>query len=261
MYMIILAAGQGVRLRPLTDQKPKCLVELNSRPLLDWQLDIAHEAGIRQIAIVRGYEKEAIERPNVKYFENPRFATTNMVETLWCAESVFQDGFVVSYGDIVYEISVLRHLLSSKQEISVVVDLGWEKYWRQRFDDILEDAETLQVDEDDRITHIGQKPQEVFQIQGQFIGLLAFQGEGVRNLRTVYEQAKAEALAGRNPFGGHRPINQLFMTDLLQGIIDAGFTVYQVPIHRGWLEIDSLKDLRLAEELIKIQGNDLRISC
>ena len=181
--MIILAAGQGVRLRPLTDTRPKCLVKVVGKPLLDWQLAVARSEGISDITIVRGYLREMVDRPGVSYFDNLEYRTTNMVETLWCAESVFGNGFVVSYGDIVYESRVLRKLLSADHPISVVVDQGWRSYWEKRFTNVLDDAETLEVNESGKITSIGQEPSCISEIQGQYIGLTSFREDGVKALR------------------------------------------------------------------------------
>jgi choline kinase len=251
MYVVILAAGQGTRLRPLTDTVPKCLVEVAGRPLLDWQIGTARAVGLTNIAVVRGHGKDAVRRPGVLAFDNPHYATTNMVETLWCAESIFGDGFVVSYGDILYERSVLERLLADPHEISVVVDTGWRAYWERRFANVLDDAETLQADAAGRITSIGQKPERLEQIEGQYIGLMAFRGEGVAALRAVYRQAWREDAAGRNPLRGQRPVRKLYMTDVLQGLVDAGYPVHQVPVRRGWVEIDSLRDLELAQAAVR----------
>ena len=259
--MIILAAGQGTRLRPLTNSRPKCLVEVSGKALLDWQLSVARKVGIHDIAVVRGYRKEAIDRAGIIFFENPAYESTNMVETLWIAESVFNDGFVVSYGDIIYEPLVLECLLTANHAISVVVDQEWQSYWERRFKNILDDAETLQVEKSGRIKCIGQEPSNIGEIDGQYIGLTMFKGEGVDALRSVYSQAKKEAAEGRNPLRGQRPFPMLYMTDILQGIIDSGFPVHQVPVQRGWLEVDSQKDLELAEHLIEAGLNSFTIKC
>ncbi|MBT7296750.1 NTP transferase domain-containing protein, partial [Candidatus Woesearchaeota archaeon] len=66
MKMIIVAAGQGIRLRPLTNNKPKCMVEYNNKPIIDYILDVASECNIRDVAIVNGYKKQVLE----KYLEN-----------------------------------------------------------------------------------------------------------------------------------------------------------------------------------------------
>ena len=258
--MVILAAGQGTRLRPLTDSRPKCLLEVKGRALLDWQLSVAREVGIGNVSVVRGYMKEAIDRPGVVYFDSPAYETTNMVETLWCAESVFGDAVVVSYGDILYEPFVLEQLLSADHPVDVVVDRRWRSYWEQRFEDVLEDAESLLVDSSGRITSIGQRSDNLEEIQGQYIGLTAFRGEGVEALRSVYRSARQEASEGRNPLRGQHPLSGLYMTDMLQGIIDSGFMVHQVPIQGGWLEIDSQRDLKLAECYMELRDGGFRIA-
>ena len=183
MNIIILAAGQGTRLKPLTDSTPKCMVEVGGNPILQWQISAVKKAGLKDIAVVKGYMGERIAYKGIRYFTNEAFASTNMVETLWCAEPAFGDGFIVSYGDILYEPEILRRLVESDHPVSVVTDSDWNSYWSLRFDDILEDAETLVVDDAGQITEIGQKPEHVGQINGQYIGLTAFWGEGVEILR------------------------------------------------------------------------------
>lgn len=244
--LIILAAGEGSRLRPLTNDTPKCLVEVRGRSLLAWQLWAARQAGIRHIAIVRGYQAGAIAASGVTYFENPAYATTNMVESLWCAESVFGNGFIASYGDIIYEPEVLRRVLAAEHEISVAVDRGWKPYWEARFGNVLADAETLRLDAGGRIAEIGKKPTAVEEIEGQYIGLTAFRGRGVEQLRAAYRRMRGE--------------RRFSMTDLLQAIIDAGASVYQVPIERGWLEVDSLRDLELAEQALQVADDGFTIA-
>lgn len=252
MFMIILAAGQGTRLRPLTNKIPKCLVEVKNKSILDWQLQVAQHVGITDIAVIRGYQKESIDRNGLVYFENPLYDKTNMVETLMCAESIFKDGFIVSYGDIIYEKKVLEKLLLADKPINVVVDMDWQMYWERRFDNVLDDAETLQFGTDGRITNIGQKPGSISDINAQYIGLMSFKDKGVDMWRSVYAKARQEEISGRRPLRGQRSLNMLYMTDMLQGIIDAGFPIHHVPIHRGWVEIDSLKDLDVADQLIEI---------
>ena len=261
MYIIILAAGQGTRLRPLTNNLPKCLIEVSGKALLDWQLYAASSLDIRKIGIVTGYMNETVQGRSATYFHNPNYETTNMVETLWCASSIFANKFVVSYGDIIFETDVLDSIVSANNHpISVVVDKGWQPYWERRFDDVLSDAETLQVDTDDYILSIGQKPRSIKEIDGQYIGLMKFQDEGVDILRTVYNNAKQESLEGRYPLRGQRPFQNLYMTDILQGIIDVGFPVHQVSIERGWLEIDTLSDLQLANSVTSVKGDSLIIN-
>ena len=78
MNAIILAAGEGKRLHPLTLTKPKCMVELFGKPILERQLSIFKKCGIDDICIVTGFKSELINYPNVDYIKNPNFMKTNM---------------------------------------------------------------------------------------------------------------------------------------------------------------------------------------
>jgi choline kinase len=250
MRLIVLAAGQGTRLRPLTDERPKCLVEVAGRPILAWQLETASQAGIEQVTVVGGYRSEQLRGCGAAVIDNPAYASTNMVQSLLCASGDFGGGFVASYGDILYDVEVLRALLASPAPIAVVVDRQWLPYWRRRFAHPLDDAESLRTDGQGRIVDIGRRVSDESQIEAQYIGLTAFRGEGVAALRAAVEAAKADERAGARPFGGARPFAQCYMTDLLQGMIDRGHAVSAVPIEGGWVEVDSLRDLEIAEELI-----------
>ena len=258
--MIVLAAGEGTRLRPLTDDIPKCLVAVAGSPLLDLQIAVARSRGITDIAVVRGYRKEVIKPEGIKLFDNVDFETTNMVETLWCAESYFDRGFIVSYGDILYEPRVLEVVIRSDHPIGVVVDKGWRGYWQRRFARVLDDAESLSVDAAGRITSIGQRPETADSIEGQYIGLTVFRGEGVRVLRRVYDTLQSSTPEGETVGDTGRLFRKLYMTDLLQAVIDSGFPVREIPIERGWVEIDSLSDHALAESLVTLSGGLPRIA-
>jgi choline kinase len=251
MRMIILAAGQGTRLRPLTDDRPKCLVELNGRPLLARTIETARAVGVTDIVVIGGYKIECLADYDVTVVANPDFASTNMVRTLFCAQSYFSTGFVMSYGDIVYTPEVLRKLLADPAPISVIVDRGWRTYWEQRFEDPLADAETLSIDAQGNIGEIGKKATSLDAVQAQYIGLVAFRGSGVQMLTDAYRAAQQQERAGQFPFEGVRSLDKLYMTDLLQGMIEQGHKLNPVTIDRGWVEIDSVGDLAVAEEIMR----------
>ncbi len=258
MKMIILAAGEGKRLRPLTSKVPKCLVEVGGRSILDWQIGVAHACGIREIVVVRGYKREMVARDGLFYFDNLEYATTNMVESLWKAEPVFEDGFIVSYADIIFEAGVLKALMCSRNPINVVVDMGWKEYWEKRFENVLSDAETLAFDEQGRIANIGRKPQSIDEINGQYIGLMSFLDDGVRMVRETYRKLLFSATHSSESVSKRR-FENLFMTDFLQAIIDTGYPVMPVAVRRGWLEIDSPRDIEIADRSIVLRNEELRI--
>ena len=86
MNIIILAAGQGTRLRPYTNHLPKCLVNIDGESLLERQIEIIRSCGLNKIYVVTGYCAEKLKTfPIIKIF-NPLFESTNMVSSLFCAE-------------------------------------------------------------------------------------------------------------------------------------------------------------------------------
>jgi L-glutamine-phosphate cytidylyltransferase len=234
---IILAAGEGTRLRPYTLDRPKCLVKVDEQSLLDRQLAVLASEAIHPIFIIGGYLAEMLKRPGIELRINPRYAETNMVWTLFCAEDDLEGDFLLSYGDIVYSREILQSLLKSKADIAVAIDLEWESYWRARNENPLDDAETLKLATDGRILEIGQKPKSLGEIEGQYMGLMKFSVKGTKLLKKTFHDAK---LAGTLR---DKPLEKAFMTDLLQEMIDQHHRLEAVPVQGGWVEVDTVSDL------------------
>src|SRR4051794_39000830 len=116
MQTLILAAGRGSRLRPLTDDRPKCMVELGGIPLLHRQLTALRSVGVGDVTVVAGYRADAIRAEDVSVIVNSRHDVTNMVATLLCAKKVLTSGadVLVSYGDIVCEPRVIKLVVESR---------------------------------------------------------------------------------------------------------------------------------------------------
>ncbi|MFZ5427690.1 MAG: NTP transferase domain-containing protein [Thermodesulfobacteriota bacterium] len=109
---VILAAGRGSRMEELTRLKPKCLLELAGKPLLEWQLAALRAAGASGVTVVTGYRGEMIAGYGMNTVENPRWSETNMVSSLLCAAPLLESReCVVTYSDIVYGPSAVRALL------------------------------------------------------------------------------------------------------------------------------------------------------
>jgi choline kinase len=259
MKVIILAAGQGTRLRPLTDNRPKCMVEVNGRSIIERQLETMHACGIKDedITIIAGYCSEVLrekfKNTKMNIIVNKDFETTNMVCSLMCAKDLMreQDDILISYGDIIYEESVLLKILHSEENSSVIVDDGWYGYWSERCENPLDDAETLMFDENDYLIEIGQKTTELAKVQSQYIGLMRFRGEGLKNLLALAEEADERSKNGIALWRTSRTYQKMYMTDLLQGLIDEGNKLKAVHINRGWFEIDDCDDLKVVESKLR----------
>ena len=233
MKAVILAAGRGSRMKALTDERPKCLVELRGKTLLDWQLEALREAGTSDIAIVTGYKRELLSNRGLLEFHNPRWAETNMVSSLSCAEDWLQaEPCIVSYSDIFYEASAVESLIMSTASLAVTYDLHWLKLWEKRFGDPLLDAESFRFNSDNTLEEIGNKPKSLQEVEGQYMGLLRFTPDGWGEVLRIR--------AGLPP----EECDRMHMTGTLQRVIDAGhIAIEAIPYELSWGEVDSTEDL------------------
>jgi choline kinase len=243
---IILAAGQGTRLRPYTDTVPKCMVEAAGRPLLLWHLDTIESCGIKEIGLVAGYKQEVITDSRVTKIVNERFASTNMIESLFTAESWLDGDVIIAYGDIVYSKEVLFGLMDDKRDIVVACDDDWEVYWSQRFEDPLSDAETFVKGPNGTVLSLGKKTTDKAQVQGQYIGLIKLSATGCKRIKELYHAAKADPNQQDNAWGSGRALEMAYMTDLLNFLASKG-QLYYKSINRGWVEVDDHSDLEIAK--------------
>ncbi|MCT8668284.1 NTP transferase domain-containing protein, partial [Glaesserella parasuis] len=132
MKGVILAAGIGSRLRPMTDDKPKCLVKVSGKPMLEYQLDAYRMAGIKDIVIVIGYKGEHIERYcryindlNITIIKNEEYEETNNMYSLYLAKEHLQgEPFILNNADLVIEKEIIANMLAAKEDNLVAVDVG-----------------------------------------------------------------------------------------------------------------------------------------
>jgi len=233
MKAIILAAGRGSRMKILTDDRPKCLMELRGKALLDWQLAALRDAGVSQTAIVTGYRRELLADRGLTEFHNARWAETNMVSSLACAQKWLKaETCIVSYSDIFYSGQAVKLLMESPAALAVTYDPNWLELWKQRFDDPLVDAETFRVNPDQTLAEIGKKPKSVEEVQGQYMGLLRFMPAGwAEILRIRVELPLTEC-------------DKMDMTGTLEKVIEAGrIPIGAIPYTGEWGEVDSVEDL------------------
>jgi choline kinase len=248
---IILAAGQGKRLNPLTNEKPKCMVELFGKSLIEHQINAYTSCGISDINVVTGFRSDSITTSNVRYFKNERYERTNMVESLFCAEEILNGNIIISYGDIIFEKNVLKQLIQSSNDFSVIIDKNWKDYWSIRSKNPLVDLESLKLDSKGDIISIGQKVKKLEEIQGQYIGLMKFSNKAVNILKDFYHECKKISEKKSNPLNANSPFEKSFMTDLLQGLINSNYQLHSVPIHGGWLELDTVEDFETYQRMFR----------
>src|SRR6266849_3892034 len=240
MRAIILAAGRGKRLGPLGDGRPKCLVELSGKPLIERQVAALRGGGVREIGMVRGYRADMIQLPGVMYFENPRWSETNMVSSLCAAAQWLRSGpVIVSYADIFFRRELVRGLVASQDDLVIAYDRNWRMLWTRRFAEPLSDAETFRADSGGRLVEIGGKAKVVEEIKGQYMGLLRIAPAAWRAIEQLLDRLDRQAR------------DRLDMTGLLQRLLGQHFPIATIAADGQWGEVDSAGDLALYERMIK----------
>ena len=199
MRAIVLSAGQGKRLLPLTASRPKCLLEIsNDQSALDFQLGTLARCGIKHTTVVVGFGAEYVEHyvAESRYGEmeittlyNPFYAITDNLATCWIARVAMTDDFILLNGDTIFEDDLLRRVLDAPPEpIAVTVDR------KQEYD---ADDMKVTLDTDGRLTAIGKKL-PLHTVDGESIGMLRFQGTGVQKYRDALDLAMRQPESLRN---------------------------------------------------------------
>ncbi len=249
-FGVILAAGRGSRMKGFTAHKPKCLLELAHKPLLQWQMEALRKAGIQNILVLRGYQAHALTPQALPWgapflvADNPLWESSQMVYTLWCADSMVRQAFaqgathiLISYSDIVYHFQHIIDLCHSTQDISITYDTAWEELWRLRFEDPLSDAESF-LQNNGLLCDIGKKVQNYQDIQGQYMGLLRFSLAGWEKFCQLC-QALGEQVKSTD------------MTSLLQLFLTQNMPIGAMPVKGKWCEADNQHDLHVYEKMLQ----------
>jgi L-glutamine-phosphate cytidylyltransferase len=235
---LILAAGRGSRLLNLTDDRPKGLVKLNDRSLVEWQIDALKIAGIQDIRIVNGYLGHMFELFGYPTITNENWSNTNMVGSLMCALSEMEGPLIISYSDIVYHPAIVKGLLATEGDLVITYDIKWLDLWSDRFDNPLSDAESFKIDEHHHVLEIGQSVNDINDIQGQFMGLLKISKNAISWINELIAE-KPERTAS------------LDTTAMLNLLIKKGHVIHGYETAGNWCEVDDQSDLKVAENYIK----------
>jgi phosphoenolpyruvate phosphomutase len=230
---------------PITDEKPKCLLEISHQTILERALEALRENGIENIAVVRGYHSHLINYPNITYYQNPNFRNNNILRSLFYAEDEMNDEFIFSYSDILYSKEIVAKLIRSQADIALIVDVNWAQRYEGRDQHPISEAELVKV-ESGRVVKIGKEVVSPEEAHGEFIGLAKFTKSGAEAIRAAYHRAKASPAA---PFHHAASLEKAYMTDMIQELVDSGLTVLSIDIEGGWMEIDTTQDLERARKL------------
>ncbi|MEX0884945.1 MAG: phosphocholine cytidylyltransferase family protein [Phycisphaeraceae bacterium] len=230
MNVVILAAGTGSRLLPLTRNTPKSLLDLgNGYTLLERQLQAVAGADLHKVTLVTGYKAEQIEAKIQHYadFEfhviyNPFYRMANNLVSAWMALKGATEPTILVNGDDLFKTDIVGTLAKSTHDITMVISRK----------DAYDDDDMKVIIEDNRVVDVG-KDIHPAKADGESIGMMLFQGPGLREIqRQLSEMVR------------HEDQLQLFYLAALRALMRAGAPVHFVEARpEDWAEVDFHPDL------------------
>ena len=233
---VVLAASAG-NLGALTRDRPKCMVDVRGQPLLRRLAGTLREAGVRDIAVVRGYRKDAVAVSGAAMIDNDRYAETGEAWSLACAREAIRGETVLAYGDVLFRRYILDGLLNSGADAVLAVDSNGSAPQRASSpnprDLVVADRRFSGQYLDDSPAHLRFMGHDVppDQACGEWIGLARFSARGAEWLKEEIAALEAEGLLETADL-------PLLLTRL------AARCPVRVKYFTGhWLDVDTLGDL------------------
>jgi len=259
---VILTAGMGFEreLMPLIQERPKAMWEVRGKSILARQIELLRARGINDIAVVRGYKKEAVNLPQVRYFDNDRYRETHNLASLFCAEPALDGRVLVLYGDILFDAAILDRLLRTEADIAVVADHAWQEAAQQGKVHPVSHPELVVTQnsplfknrfipsaDGNRVVRLGRNLSAV-EAHAEFVGLALFSARGTRILRDTYH--RLAKVLNQHPFHEADRFERATLCDLLQELLDQGMPITSVDIYKGWMEVDTYEDyVKVCEQI------------
>lgn len=252
---VIVSAGFEKQLLPLIENKPKSMLDIKGKTILERQVEVLNACNIKNIAVVRGYQADKIQLPNLRFYDNKNYQNSYILSSFFCAEPEIKDRVLLLYGDILFDRSVLEKLLQSTADIAVVVDTAWYDAHREGKIPPGQERELVIMKEapqsgyryipsgNHAIIETGQNLDRS-RAHGEFIGMAMLSAKGAEIFRNEY--ARLRASPNHAAFHEAASLDMASLTDMLQELINRGHTVTAVDIYKGWMEVDTFEDYQRA---------------
>ena len=240
MILVIVAAGKGSRLGDKTTNTPKCLVKVNKKSIIDYNLDFINK--FKKTIIITGFKSNIIERKfkknkKIQIIKNKNYSSTNMVYSFFCAYNYLKknkEDVLICYSDIIFDKNLFEKL--NKKNSFIFAKINWLQLWKKRMTmkQIKKDAEDF-VETNNKLISIGGKLHTQLP-KLQFMGLNKIKYSHLKKLYIFYKKLKNKKINFKN-FINRALINKIINLDVIK-------------TNKFWIEIDSKKDLKVCEKII-----------
>ena len=246
IHSIVIAASRGENLGALTKDRPKCMIDVRGRPLLRRLVSTLKKGGVRDVTVVRGYKKEAIDLTSINTVDNAAYATSGEAASLACAADRLQGSCVISYGDILFRRYILDALLHARGDIVLAVDALGADRRRSRAERAVDfvsctrrfTGNYLLEKEPVMATRVANEI-EPESVDGEWIGLARLSPRGAELVRAEIAAMDAEGI-----------LATASLLDIFTRLIEKGEKVDVVYIAGNWLDVDDVFDLAEARNFL-----------
>ena len=246
MNAIIIAAGSGKRISNNTKNIPKSMVRVNGKPIIEYQLSVLKKVGINDVYVVTGPYSEKFNIKNIKYVKDKEYEKHDILGSLMEAKNFFEKDTLVLYSDIIFELKIIEKIMNSKEDISIAVDMNWEKNYEGRSEHPKSEAENVELNSKLDIIKSKKNIENVNNNVGEFLGIIKFANKGSELFIKKYED-----LVNNNTGLFHEApsILKAYVTDMIQELINSNIKIKPILISGKWCEIDTMQDLKNAEKI------------
>ena len=246
MNAIIIAAGSGKRISEDVKDLPKSLLTVNGKPIITYQIQVLKQAGINDSIVITGAHSEKLEIGIIRYIKDHHYNEHDILGSLLEAKDFLKNDVLVLYSDIIFESKILRQILDSKGDVSIAIDMAWEKMYEGRMEHPKYEAENVQLHKAKKIIKIEKNIKNKNNDVGEFLGIIKFSPYGSGLFVKQYEELIKTHVG---TFQQAPSVSKAYLTDMIQELVDYKIDVEPVIISGKWCEIDTNQDLERAQKM------------
>ena len=258
MKGIIVAAGLGSRLGELTKNTPKSLIEINGKSILERQIFAFKKLGITDIIVIIGPHAEKYSFEGISFIHDASYLEHDILSSFMLARKIINDETIVSYGDVMFDENILQPLINFKGLIGLGIDFDWKKNYGGLSKELKLEATVTQVRNEICIKivdgrELKSKDHAILEITdskneklGEFVGLMKLSKQGGKIFAEKYEKL---IKTSTGPFHEANSLDDAYFTDMLQELIESNVDITPISVNGKWCEIDTMQDLKRAEEI------------
>ena len=244
-HAIVLAASRGGALGPLTEDRPKCMIDIHGQPLLRRLVSTLRDGGIRDVSVVRGYKKDVVDVPSVTYYDNDEFTATGEAASLACAIDRLEGDCLIAYGDILFRRYILDNLMEAEGDIVVAADALWRErteHAPDRVRDLVVCAKPFRPEFlDDAPAALVQvvESDDDANVDGEWVGLARLSPAGAQLVRGTLDAMRDDG-----------SLDRASLPDVFNRLVAEGHAPKVVYVTGHWLDVDDAFDLAKARDFL-----------